>query len=163
MFKILGILFVSVFGTLLHFVYQWSGSNPVVALIAPVDESVFQHLKLLFTPFVLWAFIEAGRSGHLAKNFIPVKAYSVLAGMLVMVFVFYFYTFLAGRNFLWADISLFFLSVFTAFGVEKLLENQPWTGTLCSVVSGNLLMTVMAASMVFFTFWPPKLGLFVSP
>ena len=127
MFKILGILFVSVFGTLLHFVYQWSGSNPVVALIAPVDESVFQHLKLLFTPFVLWAFIEAGRSGHLAKNFIPVKAYSVLAGMLVMVFVLYFSgrpKFSLGRYQLVLPIGLYRLRCRKASG-KSALDRYP--------------------------------------
>ena len=43
------ILSVSLLGTLLHFTYRWSGRNP---LIAPVNESVWEHMKLLFFPML---------------------------------------------------------------------------------------------------------------
>ena len=34
---IAGILCVSILGTLLHFTYRWSGRNPLIGLIAPVN------------------------------------------------------------------------------------------------------------------------------
>ena len=50
---IAGILCVSILGTLLHFTYRWSGRNPLIGLIAPVNESVWEHMKLLFFPMHL--------------------------------------------------------------------------------------------------------------
>lgn len=47
---IVGILFVSVLGVLMHFVYEWSGSNRFVGLFAPINESTWEHMKLLFFP-----------------------------------------------------------------------------------------------------------------
>ena len=46
-------IFIAIVGTLLHFVYDWSGQNPAVGIIAPVSESTWEHLKLLFFPFLL--------------------------------------------------------------------------------------------------------------
>ena len=53
-FTILGIIFTVITGTLLHFVYDLSNGNPVVGLFAPINESVWEHLKLLFYPATLW-------------------------------------------------------------------------------------------------------------
>jgi len=47
-----GFLFMSVIGTLLHFVYEWSGNNSIVRLFAPWNESTWEHMKLLFFPML---------------------------------------------------------------------------------------------------------------
>ena len=56
-FTVIGILFVSVAGTLLHFVYDWSGQNPLVGFFAPVNESTWEHMKLLLFPMLLYGLI----------------------------------------------------------------------------------------------------------
>ena len=38
-------IFIAIVGTLLHFVYDWSGQNPAVGIIAPVSESTWEHLS----------------------------------------------------------------------------------------------------------------------
>lgn len=48
-----GFLFMSVIGTLLHFVYEWSGNNSIVRLFAPWNESTWEHMKLLFFPMLV--------------------------------------------------------------------------------------------------------------
>ena len=45
--EIFGAIFVMVFGTLMHFFYDWSGKNHVVALFAPFKEYNWEYLKLL--------------------------------------------------------------------------------------------------------------------
>ena len=50
----IGFIAVSIAGTLMHFIYEWSGNNKIVALFAPVNESPWEHLKLLFFPFVIY-------------------------------------------------------------------------------------------------------------
>ena len=47
---IIGFVFVSVIGTLAHFVFEWSGNNTVVGLFCPINESPWEHLKLIFFP-----------------------------------------------------------------------------------------------------------------
>lgn len=49
-FTIFSIVFCVVLGTLLHFTFQWSNQNYLVALFSAVNESVWEHLKLVFFP-----------------------------------------------------------------------------------------------------------------
>jgi hypothetical protein len=41
-------------GSALHFVYGWSSQNALVGLFAPVNESIWEHAKLVFLPPLLW-------------------------------------------------------------------------------------------------------------
>ena len=68
-FTLGGILWTLVIGTLSHFFYQWSGENFLIGLLSPVNETVWEHLKLLF--FSCSA-VYAGREG-LAGGKIPWK------------------------------------------------------------------------------------------
>ena len=50
-------IFVMILGTLLHFTYEWSGNNTFVAAFSAVNESTWEHLKLLFYPMFLTTII----------------------------------------------------------------------------------------------------------
>lgn len=54
-FEIAGIFFISLSGSALHFVFEWLEEWPPVALIAAVNESVWEHLKLAFWPGMIYA------------------------------------------------------------------------------------------------------------
>jgi len=45
-FELLGFVFCCILGTLSHFFYDWSGQNIIVGMFCPVNESVWEHLKL---------------------------------------------------------------------------------------------------------------------
>ena len=49
-----GILWTLMIGTLSHFFYQWSGENFFVGLLSPVNETIWEHLKLLFFPALFY-------------------------------------------------------------------------------------------------------------
>ena len=65
---LLGILFAIAAGILLHFAYEWSMENPFVALFAPVNESVWEHLKMLFFPVFLYTLFEQVNNIVLSGN-----------------------------------------------------------------------------------------------
>ena len=53
-----GFGFTSLFGTLLHFLYEWTGKNNFTALFSGVNESTWEHMKLLFFPLLIFSIIE---------------------------------------------------------------------------------------------------------
>ena len=64
--EVIGLLVTLALGNLLHFVYEWSGDSPLTAPIAAVNESTWEHMKLLAVPWVLFSLVERaarGRSG----------------------------------------------------------------------------------------------------
>lgn len=56
-YQIFSILFVFLLGTLLHFTYELSGNNLFIATFSAVNESVWEHLKLIFFPSLLTVII----------------------------------------------------------------------------------------------------------
>ena len=44
-----------ILGILLHFTYEWSGENIIVGLFSAVNESTWEHLKLVFYSMVVIA------------------------------------------------------------------------------------------------------------
>ena len=49
-----GFLFVGIFGTLFHFVYDWCRQSRLIGLFVPVNESTWEHMKLLFIPMLIY-------------------------------------------------------------------------------------------------------------
>ena len=65
-------IFVMILGTLLHFTYEWSGNNTFVAAFSAVNESTWEHLKLLFYPMFLTTIIGYFYLGKTSPNFVAV-------------------------------------------------------------------------------------------
>ena len=55
--KIIGIFIIFGLCFLFHFMYSFS-DNSLFSILFPVNESIWEHMKLLFLPFVLYTFIE---------------------------------------------------------------------------------------------------------
>ena len=51
---VLGVPVLFLVGTLCHFVYHLSGELFLVGLFVPVNESVWEHLKMVLWPTILW-------------------------------------------------------------------------------------------------------------
>ena len=52
-FEIISAIFMLVVGTLLHFTFGWSNNNPLIGTFSAVNESTWEHLKLLFFPMLI--------------------------------------------------------------------------------------------------------------
>ena len=53
-----GLFAVILLGNTLHFVYDWTGQARWAAFISAVNESTWEHMKLLFVPWFLWTIAE---------------------------------------------------------------------------------------------------------
>ncbi len=160
--ELVGFGFVTVFGSLLHFVYQWSGNNRVVGLFAPINESTWEHLKLLIFPMVLFSIAEYLAIGKNYPNFIPAKALGMLLGMLAIVAIFYTYTGILGEHYLWADILTFILGVAAAYAYSwKIINKQP-IGTSAQAI-GLLIVLILILSFAVFSLYPPHIPVFLDP
>ena len=111
-YQIISIIFTFILGTLLHFTYQLSGENSVVAFFSSINESVWEHLKLLYFPMLLTTIIGYFYIGKSIPNFLCAKTIGIIVSMLFTVVFFYTYTGILGKNIAVIDISSFFIAVF---------------------------------------------------
>lgn len=159
LFIIFGILFTIVFGTLLHFLYDWSGSNSIVGLFSPVNESVWEHLKLLFYPMSLWLILGYFKFGKSNSNYVCAALTGLISGLILIPVLFYAYTFITAKTILALDISIFVISIlFAFFIVWYILKNY----NLCflSLKAGIFLWELLFILFVLFTMFPPDLPIF---
>ena len=105
-----GFLFTGALGTLLHFVYEWSGGSVLAACVSAVNESTWEHMKLLFVPLFLFSLVQVCLLGRNYPNVPAVRALSVLTGVALIPVLFYTYTGILGYHITWVDISIFFLA-----------------------------------------------------
>ena len=155
-----GIIFTIVLGILLHFVYQWSGSNKIVGLFSPVNESVWEHLKLLFYPMSLWFFFGYYKFGRTNANYICATLIGLVAGLILIPLLFYTYTFITGETILALDITVFILSVLIGFLIMYyIFKNYNWR--FLTFKTGILLWELIFVLFVIFTIFPPNLPLFM--
>jgi hypothetical protein len=160
--EVVGAVLISFAGSLLHFVFELFNGWPPLALIAAVNESTWEHLKLAFWPALVYALIEWRFFGRRVKNFWPAKAVGILAMPLIIVAVFYGYTVLAGHNVFWADISLFVLAVFAGQMLSyRILCRRPLPSG--ANVAALVVLALLVAAFLLLTFFPPRCPLFCDP
>jgi hypothetical protein len=75
--ELAGALFIIILGSMLHFTFKWSGNNQLVAIFSADNESVWEHLKLVFWPTLLWGLIEFLSLRGKANNFVFAKTAEV--------------------------------------------------------------------------------------
>lgn len=160
--EIVGFIFTVIFGSLLHFVYHWSRDNQIIGIVSPVNESTWEHLKLLFVPMTFFSIIEFFIIGKDIPNFIAAKAFGILVGMIAIIAIFYTYTGILGKHYLWADILTFIIGVAVSYLCSLRIINKYH---FCSTLNwgGFVLLTVIFVFFAVFTFFPPKLPLFIDP
>lgn len=161
---IVGAVFTMIFGTLLHFLWAWTGYSRITAIFSAVNESTWEHLKLLFFPFAVFTIIEYFLYGREKSCFFTVKLRAVLLGMAVIVTVFYTYTGVLGDNYLPLDIGTFILGVAAAYGYSY--RQMQDISNVCSVyreAAACVSLVVIGAAFGVFTFAPPALGIFQPP
>lgn len=151
-------LFVVLLGIFLHFAYALSGGNPIVGLFALVNESVWEHLKLLFFPMLALSIWDAFVTQRSNLCFLPTRTIGILAGLVFIVVVFYTVTGIIGMNIAFVNILIYLLGVAFAFWVEK-KQNRKCIRLSITLSIGILVLFVIL--FIIFTISPPALGIFI--
>ena len=161
--QIVGFIFTVIFGTALHFAYEWSGRSPIVGVFGAVNESVWEHLKLLYVPMLLFGIAEYFLYGKKLPNFVQIRFLSILLGMAIIIVGFYTYTGIIGSHFLIVDIVLFILAVYVSYRYSyKMLRTDKFTSSFTKGLAIMGLLFLVACAIVF-TFAPPHIKLFIDP
>ena len=158
-----GFLFVCAAGTALHFLYQWSGESVAAAPFAAVNESVWEHMKLLFWPMLLWAGAERAVLGGYSRGFWPAKALGTLLGLALIPALYYTYTGALDVSVMWVDIAIFFVAAAAAFLAETRMLARDWRCRGWARASALVLLLLLSAAFVLCTFVPPRFPLFRDP
>ncbi len=160
LWQFFGFAVTSLLGTLLHFLYDWLGGVIWIAPFSGVNESTWEHMKLLFWPLILFAIVQSFFF-HDRRDFWCVKAKGILLGLFLIPLVFYTYNGAIGPSPDWLNITLFFICASAAFLYEARQFKKETIS--CSHKLSLSLLVLLALLFVTFTFRTPELSLFQDP
>ena len=106
----LGIITISIIGTLAHFLYEWSHHNKILGLFTAVNESTWEHIKIALTPTFLWSLYDGFAYGY-NPNYFCAKLLSLLVLVTFIPCVFYAYQKMSHRSILIVDIATFYIAI----------------------------------------------------
>lgn len=161
LWQLCGFAVTSACGTLLHFLYEWLGEAVWVAPFSGVNESTWEHMKLLFFPMFIFAVVQSFFFKD-REDFWCIKLRGILLGISLIPILFYTYNGVIGRSPDWLNIAIFFVSAAAAYIYETRLFN--FCKAPCR--SPRLAVTAIGAIallFVIFTFLTPELGIFKDP
>ena len=156
-----GMLFTLLFGNLLHFVYDWTGQAGWAAYLSAVNESTWEHMKLLAVPWLVWTVVTIVVN-RCAASALP-RAIGLLAGLAAIPALFYTYTGILGKSIDVVNILIFQAAVLLAYFVSASLQKSARLSSVPFQILGILLHLLAALAFLFFTSFPPPLPLFVDP
>ena len=161
LFTIVGILVISIIGTLLHFVYEFSKHNKVVGLFSAVNESTWEHIKIALTAMFFWSLIDGALYGSLANYFVA-KFLSLFAVIVLIPLLFYGYKALLGKDFLFMDVIVFNVVIICSQLIFSYMINMNDFDFIYGYVSCIGLFIIFGSYMVF-TLMPIKNFIFKDP
>lgn len=161
--QIVVIILAIVFGTLLHFTYEWSGENRIVGLFSATNESVWEHLKLVFYPMLILAIVEYFVVKKEANNYIEAKSLGIFLAIAFIIVFYYTYTGIIGKTFFIIDILTFIISIILGEWVSyKLMIRKSESTTLSKILSSAIIFYFLI-SFILFTYNPSNINLFKDP
>ena len=156
-----GFALVTFGGTILHFLYDWTGGSILVSPFSGVNESTWEHMKLLFWPLFVYALVQRLFFKD-QKNYWCVILAEILLGLVLIPVLFYTYNGVFGKSPDWVNIAIFYISALLVslfewwvFKTDRLQCNhsRPAFAAICLI---SMLFVV-------FTFAPPQIPLFRDP
>ena len=159
-FQIVSAIFVIILGTLLHFVYEWSNENQIIGAFSAVNESTWEHLKLVFFPMLITTIIGNFIIGKKVPNFLCAKLIGLITALSFIVIFFYTYSGILGNNIAILDIASFIIAVILGEYVAYKIMTSYF---ICNINIAIIFLTILFFSFIVFTYNTPKIGLFKDP
>ena len=159
--QIFASIFCLILGTILHFTYEWFNYNVIVGLFSTINESVWEHLKLLFYPMFFIFIIGYFKIGRKLCNYWYAQMYGIVFALIFVVVFFYTYTGIIGRSFFLLDIASFIIGILLGeYIVYKMLKQKE----MCKLEALSIITSIIILlCFLIFTIYPPILPLFEDP
>lgn len=157
---IMGFVFVLVFGIYLHYAYELSGYNKTVGYFSSVNESIWEHLKLIFWPAIIFSVAEYFFYGKEERDFFLVKLAAIFSAMCFIVVFFYTYSGILGFSLVSVDILSFvvadILCQFVSYKLFLMCSGNDRADSFRAFV----ILVLVGLCFVMWTYNPPELGIF---
>ena len=152
-------------GILFHFAYELSGDNTIVGIFTPVNESVWEHLKLILIPFTVFSIGFYFYTKQKFSNIFLTTLFGNIVGMFVVTTLYYLGTMLFSKDNMVYNIIIYAIGMMSSYFILYLgiYSDEFLEETKDSNLVGACVLTLLFAVFVMNTFFPIKLDLTRDP
>lgn len=147
MISILGFLFLSVFGTLNHFIYDWTNKNKYAGYFFAKNESTWEHMKLVVFPSIIWLFISLLISDN--PNVFFANYISLIVMLILIPLLFYFLNYIFGKTSSTLNILIFYISVLIGQIVNYLVLNMNPVSKIMNIIGVAVYLFLIVLFLIF--------------
>jgi len=165
---VIGCIVTILLGVLSHFAYDISGNSFLFGLFFPVNESIWEHLKLALVPLTIFAITYSfiyTKQKHMLNNFWYYIASSIIISMLLIPVSHYTYKLIFKVVPDFVNVLIYIISIIISFYYlyRKLSMEYINSSSKNKNSTGILRITILYLLFIIFTIYPPKLELFRDP
>ena len=156
--KVISVILIFLFSSLFHFIYDWFPTF-FTSLFFPVNESIWEHNKIIVGSFLILAIIEKIYYKK-RKNVIFAEAISSLACMILVMLIFtpvYLYILKTNDNMI-VTFAIYIFAISISQIISYKLLQKEYNPKLEEF--GVILFVIFFLINIIFTYYPPKLALF---
>ena len=155
--------FLFILGSIFHFAYDFTNENTIIGFFTPINESIWEHIKLILIPLLLWwilYYVFNYKKHNINKDkWFTASIFSIIAGIILVPSIYYLYTNALGIESLIIDVLILFFSLLLAqllgYHCYKYLKGINY---LIPIIISIIIVIIF----IIFTVLPPNLPIFIS-
>lgn len=157
--KLISVYIIFILSFLSHFIYKLF-PNTLFSILFPVNESIWEHIKLIATPVLIYMIVEyiIYRKKNIPyNNFILSYSISIIIGIIFYLIIYLPIHYIFGHSLLFAIALLFITFVIIEYISYKIMNYKE---IKYSNLIGILIILFIYIIFGIFTYYPPKNDLF---
>ncbi len=156
--SILGFAFTFAVAVAMTYMPKYLPDTQATKILLPANSSVWEGLKLMFWPSLIFFALQFTVFGHRDADHLPATAMSLTTGIVSVLAFYYIAKGAIGIEMPYSALifgtAITFISSYLVMRGEKLAKNV-------AIVAGGILYIDLIAMFVAFTFYAPDINLFV--
>ena len=160
MIFLIGALFTVLVGTAELYLCRRFGASKRFSVLLPANRSIWEQLKVIFWPMVIFSVAEYFNYGTYFENFIAAKAVSVLFAMIWNIMLSYIFDSVWGKRSFALDVCITALSSATGWAANYALVKNYCLSSQFEKISGTAVILALMLCFALFTFTVPQKSIF---
>jgi len=160
--NIIGAIFIFLIGFIIHNLYDWF-PNILISIISPVNESIFEHIKLIFTSYIIWLIVKyfIYKNNNLEENNLILKeVITTLFSIILFLIIFLPIYNKFGEN-LFITLFIYFISITISQILNYFITIKKESRILDIIGVGIIIIFYII--IIYLTYKPPINDFFLDP
>ena len=160
--QIISMIFIFLIGFIIHNLYEWC-PNIVTLILSPVNESVFEHMKMIYTSYIIWIIVKhfiLKKYNIKENNFLLKELLIFLFNIALFLTIYWPIYYKFGENML-VTLTIYLVTIIISQILNYFIEFKKDSNVL-NIISLIVIFLIYALT-TYLTYNPPICRFFLDP